>query len=154
MTSVPASSATPSASWLAARACLLGGAVAAAVFGAGAVLGLFPEGLGGWVVVGAGLGAATGGIGLALQTWLSTLPADHPQVVQRYLMGLILPFALQALVVTVACLTLWATGVESEAAIAVGLSFAVAATALGVTGVVVVSRSMRTRTAPSVARAP
>ena len=85
-----------------------------------------------------------------LQMYMATVPADHPKVVERFVLGLFVPFFLQVAVVSGGCLALWLTAVRFEANAAFALSFAVAATILGVTGVVVASRSLQARAAPSV----
>lgn len=143
----PPTAGSLAAGRVALRACGFGLVASGALVAAVVMSGLLPAGVADYVWQGFGVAALSGSVGLCLQTWLTTVPVDHPQLTQRYLAGLFGNFLLQLLVACIATLTLVLLDVKFEATAAFALTFAAAATILHTAGVIVVSQALRARTA-------
>ena len=132
---------------LALRACawglaVSGGLVLIALLG-GSLSGVLPAGATPFVLAGFAVAAVTGCAGTWLQTWLSSTPQGHPQLTQRFVIGLVAPFLLQVATVAAGCIILVFCETKFEHTAAFGLTFAAAATTLHTVGMLVVGRALR-----------
>lgn len=146
MTAAPTQTALPlRTGGVCLRACGFGLAACAALFGAVLASGTLPAGSRDFVLLGFLVAAVSGSLGTSLQAVLSTTPAGHPNLTQRYLLGMVGHFVLQVLAVAGGCVALVLLETKFQATAAFALAFAVAATTLHTVGAVVVSRALGAR---------
>ena len=141
---------------LSLRACAAGvGAALAAVLVALAT-GALAADLTPFVWLGLAVAVTSGCAGLSVQAFLSTAPKGHPKIAQRYLVGMVANFLIQAVALALGCLALFIGEVKFEATAAFGVTFATAVTILHTVGVLVVSRALHARAAAAdeASRAP
>ena len=139
----PSALARPTGS-LPLRACAWGVGLSTGLLLVVLASGLLPAGATSFVLLGFGVAAVSGCVGTWLQAWLSTTPKGHPQLTQRFVWGLVVPFLLQVATVAAGCLVLVLLETKFDATAAFALSFAAVATTLHTVGVTVVARSLRT----------